>query len=231
MTEGTGHRREDEIDLERTDQTRTTYTDQEGTDQVGTPGHDDRSVVIHEERAELGTELHESGRVKVRKHVETYPVEEVVPRSIEHADTSERVAATEGDSGEVETLEDGSVSIPIFEEVLVVTKRLVVRERVIVRKRTVVDEYRLQTDLRREHATVETDGDVEVAGAEGLTGTGTSAGTGTAGTTGTTAPVGEPGVPSTDTVAVDTTDPAYHERGDDAGAYGQRYDDRPPGSV
>ena len=101
----------------------------------------------------------------MRKHVDTYPVTEVVPRNVEHADTSERVAAAEGDSGEVETLEDGSISIPIFEEVLVVTKRLVVRERVIVRKRTVVDEYTLETELRRERVTVE--GDIETAENDG----------------------------------------------------------------
>ena len=108
----------------------------------------------------VGTELHETGRVRVKKHVETYPVEETVSRSIEHADTSERVPAADGDDGEVQTLADGSVSIPVFEEVLVVTKKLVVRERVIVRKRTVVDEHTLQTELRREHVTVDTEGDV-----------------------------------------------------------------------
>jgi uncharacterized protein (TIGR02271 family) len=125
---------------------------------------EEAGVTRHEERLDVAKELHESGRVKVRKHVETYPVTEAVPRNIEHADTSERVAAEEGDSGEVITLDDGSVSIPVFEEVLVVTKRLVVRERVIVRKRTVVDEYTLQTELQREHVTVE--GDVDEADGE-----------------------------------------------------------------
>ena len=125
-------------------------------------GRDDVAVTRYEERAEVGTELHESGRVRVRKHVETLPVEQSVSRSVEHADDSERVPAAEGDSGEVETLEDGSVSIPVFEEVLVVTKKLVVRERVIVRKRTVVDEYVLQTELRREHVTIDTEGDVDL---------------------------------------------------------------------
>jgi uncharacterized protein (TIGR02271 family) len=114
-------------------------------------------AVRHEERLDVGTEVEESGRVHVRKHVETHPVEYSVPRDVEHVDTNERIPAEEGDSGEVELLDDGSVSIPVFEEVLVVTKRLVVRERVIVRKRTVVDEYRLQTELRREEVTVEAD--------------------------------------------------------------------------
>jgi len=136
-------------------------------DEVREPfaGDDDAAAVTRfEERAVVGTELHETGRVRVKKHVETYPVEEVVSRSIEHADTSERLPAVEGDTGEVQTLEDGSVSIPVFEEVLVVTKKLVVRERVIVRKRTVIDEHTLQTELRREHVTVDTDGDVRATG-------------------------------------------------------------------
>ena len=122
-----------------------------------------REVVTHEERMQVGTEVTESGRVKVRKHVETYPVEEAVERQIEHADTSERAPALEDDSGLVETLADGSVSIPVFEEVLVVTKKLVVRERVIVRKHTVIDEHVLQTELRREHVSVEAEGDVQVS--------------------------------------------------------------------
>lgn len=138
----------------------TTPVDLPGTSGAVEP--DDASVVRHEERSVVGTEQHESGRVHVRKHVETYPVEETVSRSVEHADTSERVPALKGDSGEVETLEDGAVSIPVFEEVLVVTKKLVVRERVIVRKHTVVDEHTLQTELRREHVEVEGDEGIEV---------------------------------------------------------------------
>lgn len=129
---------------------------------LGAESTEDASITRHEERAAYGTEMHDSGRVNVRKHVETYPVEEAVSRSVEHADTSERLPATENDSGEVEELADGSISIPVFEEVLVVTKKLVVRERVVVRKHTVIDEHTLQTELRREHVTV--DGDVEEVG-------------------------------------------------------------------
>jgi stress response protein YsnF len=119
-------------------------------------------VTAHQERTVIETEVEESGRLRVKKHVETVPVEQVVPRSVEHVDTSQRSTPTEGDTGEVLTLEDGSVSIPIFEEVLVVTKKLVVRERIIVRKETVVDEYVLRTELRREHATVEADDSVDL---------------------------------------------------------------------
>lgn len=124
--------------------------------------HDDPTVVLHEERAHVTTESTEAGRVRVAKHVETVPVEQTVSRDVEHADTTHHEPAVEGDTGEVITLPDGSVSIPVFEEVLVVTKKLVVRERVIVRKHTVVDEHVLRTELRREHVSVDSDGDIEV---------------------------------------------------------------------
>ena len=143
----------------------------EGTDDThrsgNTPafGEGGAETVRHEERLVTGTEVKDTGSVRVRKHVETHPVEYAVPRDVEHVDTSERVSAEEGDSGEVEVLEDGSVSIPVFEEVLVVTKRLVVRERVIVRKHTVVDEHQLQTELRREHVTIDADDAVDVTDA------------------------------------------------------------------
>lgn len=154
-------------------------SDQDGTDETRYTGersgvdnttHDSTAgsegtaaeTVRHEERLNIETETVDAGSVHVRKHVETHPVEYSVPRDVEHVDTSGRIAAEEGDSGEVVVLEDGSVSIPVFEEILVVTKRLVVRERVIVRKHTVVDEYKLQTELRREHVSVDADDSINV---------------------------------------------------------------------
>jgi uncharacterized protein (TIGR02271 family) len=77
-----------------------------------------------------------------------------------HPDYSEpvhRVATSDGDSGEVETLPDGSISIPVFEEELVVTKRLVVRERIVVRKETHVRTETVEAELRRERVDVEVD--------------------------------------------------------------------------
>ena len=168
---------DDNLPREREGSDETVHTEEtrysEGTDQTayGTGGAE---TVRHEERLVTGTETVETGKVRVRKHVETHPVEYSVPRDVEHVDTSERVTAAEGDSGEVEVLEDGSVSIPIFEEVLVVTKRLVVRERVIVRKHTVVDEHTLQTELRREHVTVDADDSVDLTDNRPTAATGTT---------------------------------------------------------
>ena len=122
---------------------------------------DATSLLRSEEELEVGARTEEVGSVRARKHVETDQVEEVVPRQVEDADV-ERVAPSEGDSGEIETLPDGSVSIPILEEELVISKRSVVRERVVVRKRTRTEEHRVEAELRKERVELDTSGDVEV---------------------------------------------------------------------
>jgi uncharacterized protein (TIGR02271 family) len=114
-------------------------------------------LVRHEEEPKIGKREREAGAVGVRKQVESDHVEERVPRSVEYFEEAERVAPNPEDSGEIETLPDGSVSIPVLEEELVVTKRTIVRERVIVRKRTEVEERVIEADLRRERVEVETD--------------------------------------------------------------------------
>ena len=121
----------------------------------------DASVVRSEETLEIEPTAERVGAVAVRKHVETERTDEVVPRQVEHADV-ERIAPGENDSGQIETLPDGSVSIPVLEEELVVTKRTVVRERIVIRKRTVMEEHRVEADLRRERVELDTTADVDV---------------------------------------------------------------------
>ena len=113
-------------------------------------------VVRHEEELRVSTQAQEIGSVRARKHVETDRVEEIVPRQLEEADV-ERIAVSDGDSGEVETLPDGSVSIPLLEEELIITKRTVVRERIVIRKRTVTQHERIEAELRKERVEVEGD--------------------------------------------------------------------------
>lgn len=102
----------------------------------------------------------EVGAVRARKRVDTEHVSQRVERTRETADL-ERLPAAEGDSGEVETLPDGSVSIPLFEERLVVEKRLVLVERVVLRKHTLVEDQIIEGDVRRERIEVETDPGLE----------------------------------------------------------------------
>lgn len=121
---------------------------------------DDTAVIRQEEELTVATSAQEAGRLGVRKVVDVERAETVVPVGTEHAEV-ERYPVGEVDSGEVEVLEDGSISIPVFQEELVIEKRLVVRERVIVRKHTVTEERLVEADLRRER--VEVDVDPEVA--------------------------------------------------------------------
>jgi stress response protein YsnF len=117
---------------------------------------DEREVVRREEEVEVGRVQREVGDVRMRKVVEERPFEDTVARGIEHADF-ERIPADADDAGDVQQLPDGSVSIPVFEEQLVVEKRVIVRERVLVRKRVESVPEPIRADLRREVVEVEVD--------------------------------------------------------------------------
>ena len=122
-------------------------------------------LLLSEERLAAGTRTEELGAVRARKSVEQRTVRDTVERGVEHADLDRlEVVDAEADSGEVETLPDGSLSIPVFEEQVVITKRLVVRERVVVRKHTVYEQHEVTADLRREHLEIDVEGDVAVSG-------------------------------------------------------------------
>ena len=131
------------------------------TDDRRQAGLSQAELTLSEEQLRVGTETQEQGRFRAKKRIETETVERSVPRGVEQADV-ERTGATQGDSGQVETLPDGSLSIPVFEEEIVIEKRLVVRERIIVRKHTVYEDQVVTADLRREVLDFETDGDVRV---------------------------------------------------------------------
>ena len=118
-------------------------------------GTESGSVVRHEEQLDVGVESHQVGSVTARKRVDHETVREEVPRNIEQFDDLERTAPLDGDTGEVEVLPDGSVSIPILEEELVIQKRIVVRERVVVRKRTETRTELVETTVRKERVEVE----------------------------------------------------------------------------
>jgi uncharacterized protein (TIGR02271 family) len=109
----------------------------------------ENELVLHEEELDLRTAVREHGVIRARKRIATDEVDEVVPRAVERADV-ERIPPNERDSGEIETLADGSISIPVLEEELVVTKRVVVRERIVIRKETDIEQRQVRAELRRE---------------------------------------------------------------------------------
>jgi uncharacterized protein (TIGR02271 family) len=138
----------------------------------GPPQERSADVRLSEEQLRVDTEQAEVGRVRARKTLDTEHVEERVSRGVEQADTERTGPLEGGDSGEVITLADGSLSIPVLEEQIVVEKRWVVRERVVVRKHTVYEDHLVQAELQRERLDVDVEGDVRVTGdgAEGPAG-------------------------------------------------------------
>ncbi len=121
----------------------------------------DEAVVIRQEEEIGGVRKRWRGLgfVRARKHVETMRVDEVIPRLVEDAKL-DRVPANEDDSGKIETLADGSISIPVYEEELVVTKRVVLRERIVLRKQVVSEDQRIRTELRKERVEIDADDEV-----------------------------------------------------------------------
>ena len=119
-------------------------------------GQSGPSVVRHEEEMRTRTNPLPDSNIHARKFVETIPVDDSIPRIIESAETS-RAPADPEDSGQIETLADGSLSIPVFEEQVVVTKRTIVRERIIIRKNQQTEDVPIRTTLQRERVEIESD--------------------------------------------------------------------------
>jgi uncharacterized protein (TIGR02271 family) len=111
-------------------------------------------LVRREERLLVGSRVREIGRLRARKRVETRELRQSVPLAMEHVDI-ERLPPNQDDSAQVETLADGSVSIPILAEEAVVSRRTVLRERVRIQKLQETDRYRIEETLRREKVEVE----------------------------------------------------------------------------
>ncbi|MBA3246165.1 MAG: YsnF/AvaK domain-containing protein [Actinobacteria bacterium] len=125
------------------------------------PEPSDEAVVIrHEEVATVGTRWRGAGSVKAKKRVDTLKVDELIEKTRERVEL-ERAPVEDGDAGGIETLADGSISIPVYEERLVVTKEVVLTERVVIRKQVETVTERVRDELRRERVEIETDGDVK----------------------------------------------------------------------
>jgi uncharacterized protein (TIGR02271 family) len=126
------------------------------------PPEPDEAVVIRHEEEVRGVDKvwRGLGVVRARKRIETLHVDEVIPRAVEDVAT-ERVPAGFDDSGKIETLPDGTISIPVYEEQLVVTKRIVLKERILIRKETVSERQRVRADLRKEYVELDADKGLE----------------------------------------------------------------------
>lgn len=116
----------------------------------------ENELVRHEEQATVAKRWEGSGYATVRRDVDTEHVGKDFPLVRDEL-VEERVPADANDSGQIETLPDGSISVPLFEEELVVTRRTVLRERVIIRKEQVTEWERVEADVKRERIAFDVD--------------------------------------------------------------------------
>ncbi len=110
-------------------------------------------LVRAEERISLGTQTMEAGRVRIRKYVDTEPVEQAVKITREEYDV-ERVPITEGErvSGD---LAEGEREIILHEERAVLRKETVPVERVRLVTRKVEEDQTIRDEIRKERIEVE----------------------------------------------------------------------------
>ncbi len=109
---------------------------------------------FHDESFQAGTSWTHGDEVQLRKWVESQPFHGEVERRVGSVD-ADHVPAEPADDGEIHELDDGTLSIPVFEEQIVVTRRTVVRERVLLRREVVAETVEVNEELRREEFELE----------------------------------------------------------------------------
>lgn len=120
----------------------------------------DAEIVRFEEEARVRPSgWRGAGYLRARKRVERVRVQEEVERTGEDVDI-ERIAVIGDDPGGVLNLPDGGISIPVYEEELVISKRVVLKERIVIRKRVTTAAARVDAELQRERVEIEIDDDV-----------------------------------------------------------------------
>ncbi|QNN51289.1 DUF2382 domain-containing protein [Nocardioides mesophilus] len=142
-------------------------TDTTGTADFESAGHDtsgpntDEAMTRSEERVDVGTRDEESGRVRLRKYVETEHVTQTVPVRKERA-VLEREPITDSNVGAATSgpaISDEEHEVILHEERPVVEKTTEAVERVRLGKETDVQEHEVSEDVRKEQ--IEVDGDVD----------------------------------------------------------------------
>jgi uncharacterized protein (TIGR02271 family) len=121
----------------------------------------DDAMTRSEEELAVGTRERESGRLRLRKWVETEPVQTTVQVRREKARV-ERVPITDenvGDALDGPAISEEEHEVTLHAEEPVVEKRVVPKERVRATTETVVDDAQISDEVRKER--IETEGDAE----------------------------------------------------------------------
>jgi uncharacterized protein (TIGR02271 family) len=112
-------------------------------------------LIRQEERIQVGTEMLETGRVRLHKYVDTESIEQPVHLYREDFEI-ERIPIS-GDEPASGTLEEGMQEIVLHEERVVLRKELVPVERVRLRTKRVSTDSTVRDEVRRERIEVEPD--------------------------------------------------------------------------
>lgn len=140
--------------------------DKRGEPLPAQPGAPMTEITRSEERLRIDTERHESGRVHVRKWVETEMVERTVPVSHEEIKI-DREPITDGRPGVQVTITEDDQEIILYEERPVVAKETVPVERLRIRTEQVQDEQTVRGELRKERVEVTRDDGTHAEHGEG----------------------------------------------------------------
>jgi uncharacterized protein (TIGR02271 family) len=159
---GAGGRRNADTDVDLDRDLNTRGSDPDGgisTTGTGDVGTDRESVVVRDEQLDVGTEVRETGRVRLRKHTytDTETVEVPVSREevvVEREPVDPDSAEARGDTG------DEEVVVTTREEVPVVDKTATA-EKVTVDKNTVRDTERVSATVQHEDVEIEGEGDAD----------------------------------------------------------------------
>src|SRR5215203_2203205 len=131
-----------------------------GGDVDGRGDSDDDAITRSEEELRVGTAQRESGRVRLRKYVETEEVEQTVPVQREEVRVERepitddnRDAALSGPD-----ISEDEHEVVLHEEEVVAEKRAVPKERVRLEKDQVTDDRQVSDTLRKEQVEVDKSG-------------------------------------------------------------------------
>jgi uncharacterized protein (TIGR02271 family) len=127
---------------------------------VSGPTTDD-AMTRSEEELRVGTRERESGRLRLRKWVETEPVQTTVQtrRETPRIEREPITDANVGDAMDGPEISEEEHEVTLHHEEPVVEKRTVPKERVRATKDTVMDETEVSDEVRKER--IEADGDIE----------------------------------------------------------------------
>ena len=115
--------------------------------------------VRHEEEVQVGKQQVDAGRVRLRKWVETEPVETQVELQRETAQVV-REPVDEPIGRDTGAFEEQEVEVPLSAEEAVVGKQVVAKERIGVQKGVESRTETVADEVRKERVEVEGDGDV-----------------------------------------------------------------------